>query len=63
MTTLSVVALGLSVSYLWWIAFVMETRNLRSNFMFKMFPFLLGAGLVGVILYELGMIAIPIIGD
>ncbi|KKM06010.1 hypothetical protein LCGC14_1748390, partial [marine sediment metagenome] len=36
MTTLSVVALGLSVSYLWWIAFVMETRNLRSNFMFKM---------------------------
>ncbi|KKL75479.1 hypothetical protein LCGC14_2054510, partial [marine sediment metagenome] len=27
------------------------------------FPFLLGAGLVGVILYELGMIAIPIIGD
>ena len=59
MTTLSVIALVLSIAYHWWISFVMDTTNLRSTFLFKMLPFLLGAGLIGVILYELGMIVMP----
>lgn len=59
MTTLSVVVLVLSIAYHWWIAFVMETKTLWSTFLFKMLPFLLGVGLIGVILYELGMIVMP----
>lgn len=59
MTTFSLTILGLSIAYHWWMSFVMETKNLRSTFLFKMLPFLLGLGLVGIILYELGMIVMP----
>lgn len=62
MTTISIVALALSIAYHWWISFVMETKNFWSTFLFKMLPFLLGAALIGVILFEMGMIVMPTVG-
>ena len=59
MTTFSLVVLGLSVLYHWWISFVIETKDLRSTFLFKMLPFLLGVALFVVILFEMGMLVMP----
>lgn len=62
MTTFSLVVLGLSVIYHWWISFIIEAKDLRSSFLFKMLPFLLGVGLFVVILFEMGMIVMPTAG-
>ena len=63
MTTFSLIALGSSVLYHWWISFMMDTTNFRSTFLFKMLPFGIGVALAAVILFELGMIVPPTAGD
>ncbi len=59
MTTFSLVVIGLSTAYHWWISFIMDTKGARSTFIFKMIPFGLGLVMVGVILFEMGMIVLP----
>lgn len=59
MTTFSLVMLGLSVIYHWWLSFMMETKGFQSAFLFKLLPFLLGVGLFVVILFEMGMLVMP----
>lgn len=59
MTTFSLVVLGLSVIYHWWLSFMMETKDFQSTFLFKLLPFLLGVGLFVVILFEMGMLVMP----
>jgi hypothetical protein len=60
MNTFCEIITGTTAIWLFFIAFIMETKNFRSMIIFKMLPFLLGLGNGFVTLYLLDIIKLNI---
>lgn len=60
MNTLCQIITGSVGMFLFFIAFAMDTKNLRSTILFKFIPFILGSGNIFVTLYLLDIIKLNI---
>ncbi len=51
---ISTIILCVAILYLWIMSFIMSTENFRSTMIFKFIPFLIGVGLLFVVVTRLG---------